>query len=581
MSNEQDLLASFTSSPFTSSPRQTKESCAIVVENYVVSSQGDRKTNRVIGHRVDTGEKVEVYLSAPPKNVNDRKEIHSFQYDGEHNNMGVTTAAGGILAIEKFRDVTSSEQRVADGQKILEANWITRISAGRGQGYAFKASARVNAPRLKNASDPQKGYYQNVSILGQNSFEITDVDKLDKAIIYSLNPLGRDAETTKRGVNTRPGRLTAYIRLSNETSSELMEFRGNFHKPDGINSEPKPVEMVCSDLLDNEFWQTKRAVLVKAIASPLYKVEVIPGSTLSVGFKSMEKIIAGKTCNVMGMSASNNEDSETPLFSDCVIGVRITPTTGRESLIYTKMALMPQRGSRTGLVHEATDKQPEPQQKPQKAAAPAQQPQQPQQPQQDFTPAQSQQAPIPQQYSQAEPPQYPEESIPQYELEPTPHPQDVQSGWENSAPRQNVQAPAPQYHNFNLEVQQTSEQQFLSISSPNSNFNAEAMKILAKTLGGRITGNKVFIDASRLPQTIEKLNQNNYQYSIPTPEENPVVANNVQSTPPITHAPPLQYQEPQQASSAQQEPNMNHLDLDNALDDIFNIPNKPGHQQQL
>lgn len=324
------------------------ETIPVMVKGYILPPQGVPETpenTRLLGIRWDTGERIEVALRQ--LDTGDRPKLAQFQ-DDSGSSTPVTTQIGGTVMVERaYRDVSLKPLNTQMPVAVYNGRWLNRVSPTQDQGWALRCQARVNEPRLIDASNPASGKMQTITLLREEeTTQISSLEQLDKIV---LDALDTDLRNQREDWYKRPGAVNAIIRLSNSSESNIIELSGGFHTPTGAEfSEPKPRHMVHDDLAASQFWKTKRDLLAKAIESPQYTVEVIPCSTIFVGRKTLQKSLQTEKSPIKGISRADEEGREIKLFTDTVIGLRRSPKSGQPQALFVSPASNNQIASLTG-----------------------------------------------------------------------------------------------------------------------------------------------------------------------------------------------------------------------------------------
>ncbi|UUA75262.1 hypothetical protein [Cellvibrio sp. QJXJ] len=338
----EDLLQAFGVKKTNSS----LENVPISVTGYILPNPGGNETEqsaRVTGVRWDTGEKVEVALRSVG---NGSRPLIAQFHDDRNSSTPVTTAVGGTLIVEAAYVDSSLTALGGNNVTVLNGRWLNRVSPNQQEGWALRTLARVNQPRFKNANNPADGKTQTITLMAADkAMHVNTMSDLDAAVLNALDSAARDAD--KKWFN-RPGAVNVFVRLSSGTESNLIEMSAGYYQPaDKEYSEPKTRNMVQADLANNQFWQQKRSVLEKAMANPNYQVEVIPGSTIFVGRKTMQKNMQSDNGPIKGISREL-DGKATSLFTESVIGIRKSPNSGLPQALFVSPFKRNQVASLTG-----------------------------------------------------------------------------------------------------------------------------------------------------------------------------------------------------------------------------------------
>lgn len=343
----EDLLKAFSTKP--AQVGANLESVPISVKGYILPAQGQAETpenTRVLGVRWDTGEPVEIALRALEGGMN-RPLVAQFK-DDSNSSTPVTTAIGGTIIVEAaFHDASLPNLSNNPSAKVLSGRWLNRVSPNQEEGWAIRTLARVNEPRFIDANNPASGKTQTITMMAEKlTTPVSTLAQLDNAVLNALDAAARDLDTEWF---KRPGAVNVFVRLSTTEENNLIEMSGGFHQPAGRpHSIPKSREMVAAELANSKFWQQKRAVLEKALANPNYKVEVIPGSTIFVGRKTLQKSLQSNNSPIKGVSREI-DGANVALFTDSVIGIRKSPTSGLPQALSVMPAKRLQMASKTGM----------------------------------------------------------------------------------------------------------------------------------------------------------------------------------------------------------------------------------------
>ena len=313
-----------------SNVRQPMKKLQLLVTDYILpSGQPESSANsRIIGIDVETNKKVEIALREPKNPTQNRKGISSFHNDSGQGQLAVTIKPGGYLIADYAYPDDSLKPLSKEATEVISCNWINRISPGPQQGFTLGAIARVDPPRLKDSNNPAKGSFQTLSILDK-AFKVSNLDDLDAAIKYALNPEKAAEEHTKTITPRRPGRLTAFVRMSVGDQAHIYELRGKYVKDEKTGvSLPLPSEFVLDDLKNNAAWQTARGRLGEAFKHDDYKIEVITGCIASVGIKAVDKALKSAPSPIKGVT-TEVDGKETSSFTKMTIGFREYSDKGR------------------------------------------------------------------------------------------------------------------------------------------------------------------------------------------------------------------------------------------------------------
>lgn len=351
MSDDLDLLKAFSMKPAQSGANL--ESVPISVKGYILPPQGSAETpenTRVLGVRWDTGEAVEIALRPLDGGMN-RPLVAQFK-DDSNSSTPVTTAIGGTIIVEAaFHDTSLTNLSNSANAKVLNGRWLNRVSPTQDEGWAIRTLARVNEPRFIDSNNPASGKTQTITMMAENmTTPVSSLAQLDNAVLNALDAAARDREPEWF---KRPGAVNVFVRLSSGEESNLIEMSGGFHQPAGSpHSIPKTRDLVAVDLANNKFWQQKRGVLEKALANPNYKVEVIPGSTIFVGKKTLQKSLQSNNSPIKGVSREI-DGVNVAMFTDTIIGIRKSPKSGLPQALSVMPATRLQMASQTGLPNAA------------------------------------------------------------------------------------------------------------------------------------------------------------------------------------------------------------------------------------
>ena len=318
-----DLLQAF---GFKPNANTSGEAIPIFVKGYILPPPGTPETEnnaRVLGVRWDTNERVEIALRQ--LDTGSRPLIAQFK-DDSNSSTPVTTEIGGTILVEAA--YLDSKLAPLSGQdvKVFNGRWLNRVSPNKEQGWALRSLARVNEPRLMDAANPAAGKTQTITIMAPDkTTQVQSLAELDAQVLNALDSAQRDADPKWF---TRPGAVNVFVRLSSGTENNLIELSGGFYQPsDSPYPAPNTRAMVQANLANNQFWTQKRELLSKALSSPNYKVEVIPGSTVFVGRKTLIKSLQSEYGSIKGVSR-DVDGKQIALFTESVIGIRRAPKSG-------------------------------------------------------------------------------------------------------------------------------------------------------------------------------------------------------------------------------------------------------------
>lgn len=325
--------------------RQSSPTLTVAVEviNYITPPPGTAETpanTRVIGRRWDTNEIVELALADDVKGAHNRPTIGQFLQDNSAN--PVTTAPGGTLVLESAKPGTELPALGPDkSAAVFVGRWIVRIANSINEGWALRSMARLNLPQYKDANNPNLGYTQRLQLMDNNQAStVNSINELEEAIYHALDEQYR----LRHDAYTRPGFPMAFIRVSKGSESVLRSLMGGSYIPEGdMHKVPKTLAMLRQDLpQDNEF----RTVMEKAnnvIGREEFTVEVIPGSQLYVGRRTMDK----GTQRIYGPT----DEHKKPLFTELVVGIRRSPKTGHPQVLFSGTADKSLLPNNTGRPH--------------------------------------------------------------------------------------------------------------------------------------------------------------------------------------------------------------------------------------
>lgn len=330
---------------FSSKERSPRETIPLIVKGYILPQDGsaeNAENARVMAVRWDTGERVEIALRDVEGS---RPSIGQFKHDDSAT--PVTTEINGTIVADGAYLDRRLQPLSGHNVPVYNARWLNRIAPEKNAGWGLVSTARVNDPRLINPNDPSRGYTQTVSVMNEElAEEITSIQQLDDTMVAVLDAAARD-----QGEHwfKRPGAVNAFVRLSYGDNSTMVELSGGFYQPpEGEYKVPKTRDMVAQDLGQSTFWQSRREKITQALSTPGYKVEVIPGSTLFVGKKTLQKSMAAGRGPVNGSSFEDGSSRQN-LFSRLTLGIRRSPKTGQPQILFAQPHVPYQVASLTGL----------------------------------------------------------------------------------------------------------------------------------------------------------------------------------------------------------------------------------------
>ena len=497
------------------------ERIPVRVEGYILpNGQAESIDNaRIIGTRWDTNEPIEIALRSVGGD-GDHKAISNF-YNDESSSMPVTTHVGGTIVIERaYQDSKLQALQTGSSVPVFNAGWIKRITEKELDGYAVRALIRADLPRPKDVNNPANGYYQTISLIKDRPIQVKDFNALRGLLQRALdgNAVRFD---NPQGDWQRPGRPMAMIRmkaLDPETrkviGSQAIELAAQFVDSNQPNMPGKIImpaaEQVEQLFSQNQFFMGKLAAIQQAVEHPDFELEVLAGSKLSVGPKTIQSDTRNKVPSVQPVTVDGHEGQPIPLYTDAVVGIRISKKSGRPTAIYCKPVKFNPLATRTGLPspEELQDYQLKQQQAftaaTHQQAAPQQQQQQPPQrmPAAQSTPAAAPQAPQqsyqqPAQQPARQPMQQPaQQPMQQSYQQPAQQPaqQPVRQPMQSNAPR--VAAPAPMV----VTLKQSEVPATLEAIFPSTEAYQQLKEGMPELSGAMVRGGSVLFSEAKLPE---------------------------------------------------------------------------------
>lgn len=342
-----DLLQAFA----TKKTPNDGQTIPVFVKGYILPPPGtpeNENNARVLGVRWDTQERIEIALRE--LETGNRPLIAQFQ-DDSNSSTPVTTEIGGTIMVEAAYLDSKLTPLSGKDVSVYSGRWLNRVSPKKDQGWALRSLARVNAPRLMDANNPAAGKTQTITIMSADKTQqVSSLEELDTCVLNALDSQMRDSDP--QWFN-RPGAVNVFVRLSAGTESNLIELSGGFYQPsDSPYPAPNTRAMVQDNLGKNDFWKQKRDLLSKALTNPAYKVEVVPGSTIFVGRKTLQKSLQTEYGPIRGVSREL-DGAQTAMFTDSVIGIRRSQKSGLPQALFVSPFKRNQVASMTGMPNQA------------------------------------------------------------------------------------------------------------------------------------------------------------------------------------------------------------------------------------
>jgi|GEM_PF-6542823 len=288
------------------------ERVAVRVLSYIVpDNQPENAENtRIIGKRIDTGEKIEIGL----RDIKgDRPAVSRLLSDD--SSMPVQTAVGGTIMVDGAYLDNKLSPLSGENLPVYNARWFHSVAKDRDEGWAVKVTARINPVTQRDKNNPAQGLKQSITILNnERASAVTSLNDVDLAV---MNLVSCEMYAKEKNWYKRPGMPSATVRIRSgdkgaifTINSRLVEENGNLRHPN--------ISETANHIENNAQWQARRQALLKIFQENPSNttVEVIPSSQLTVGQKTLQ------SDSKIGALLTDNNGNAEPQFSEYVIGVR-------------------------------------------------------------------------------------------------------------------------------------------------------------------------------------------------------------------------------------------------------------------
>lgn len=288
-----------------SQSNDTRANVAISVSGYHID-KNNPDNNRIIGHRIDTKELVEVHVS----NISNPQQPTV-------NNIRSNVATSGTVILGAAYINQKLQKQSDQSSYILTCRWPRMLSPSKNEGRTVIVNAKVQTPFIQDDGRAT----MNVFIQGTNPVQIENIDEFDNHFFSMLNPSNAALKATPyAGV-----RVFKIGPNGEKLDGRLQQFSPAFtseYKPENIQNTFNEYQTKNSNL--NKYFTAIKETVTAALSDPNHTVELVPISKFIVGTQTkvgivnkMEKSLPTSTWEVV---PTRMEDQDG--FTKCIVGLR-------------------------------------------------------------------------------------------------------------------------------------------------------------------------------------------------------------------------------------------------------------------
>lgn len=244
----------------------------------IEGSRTDITPQRLYGTRIDTKEKVEVFM----------REVNSNNQPQVSDIISTTGNGGSVLLSNCFID---NNQSITDEscKYVLNARWATKMNSRSDQGHSFVATARVMKPRINDDGDISTAV--DILLKGEEVKDISSFqDKFFKC--FDINtPISGSHPFAAVRLLEKSENIEGKIRYKNSAMRIFQSVRKSDGSWDASGIEENIRNYTGGNLAQTERYNNIYNFVQEALKEPnIYSVEIVRGLRFVAGPKTKSQI---------------------------------------------------------------------------------------------------------------------------------------------------------------------------------------------------------------------------------------------------------------------------------------------------